>query len=83
MATKHTSIDSSMFKAYLSRSKRLLISIAVTTCTRTINITCHSTVDGVPEISVQDRAQAAAMATKHSELSFVCQRNPYSNAHFS
>ena len=42
----------------------LLISIHVTTCSRTINITCHSIVDGVPEIVVQDRAQAVAMTTK-------------------
>ena len=55
----------------------------MTTCTHTINITCHSTVDGVSEISIQDRAQAIAMATEHPELSFVCQRNLYLDAHFS
>ena len=60
-----------------------LISIHVTACARTINVTCRSTVYGVPENSVQDRAQAVAMATKHSKLSFVCQRNPYLDAHSS
>ena len=40
----------------------------VTACARTINVTCHSTVDGVSENSVQVRAQAVAMATKHREL---------------
>ena len=40
----------------------------MTACARTTNITCHSTVDGVLEISVQDRAQAVVMATKHPEL---------------
>ena len=44
----------------------------MTACARTINVTCHSTVDEVPEVSVQDRAQAVAMATKHSKIySFV------------
>ena len=46
----------------------LLISIPVTACARTINVTCYSTLDGVSEISVQVRAQAVAMATKHPEL---------------
>ena len=45
-----------------------LILISVMACARTINVTCHSTVDGVSEISVQDRAQAIAMATKHPKL---------------
>ena len=60
-----------------------MISIFVTACARTINITCHSTVDGVSENSVQVRAQAVAMATKHSHILFVRQRHPYLDAHFS
>ena len=54
----------------------------MTACARIINITCHSTVDGVLEISVQGCAQVVAMATEHSEL-FICQRNPCLDAHFS
>ena len=50
---------------------------------RIINVTCHSTVDGVPEISVSDPAQAVALATKHPELLLVCRRNPYLDAHSS
>ena len=50
-------------------------------CARTINVTCHSTVDGVSKISIQDRAQVVAMATKHPKLSFVCQRNFNFDAH--
>ena len=46
----------------------LLISIPVTACARTINVQCHSTVNGVLENSVQVRAQAVAMATEHPEL---------------
>ena len=61
----------------------VLISIFVTACARTINVPCHSTLDGVSKISVQVRAQAVAMATKHPDISLVCQRNPYLNAHFS
>ena len=38
----------------------------MTACARTINVTCDCTVDGVPENSVQDHAQAVAMATKQS-----------------
>ena len=52
-------------------------------CACTINVTCHSTVDGVSEISVQVRAQAVAMATKHPDISLVCRRNPYLDAHSS
>ena len=37
-------------------------------CACIINIKCHSTFDGVPEISVQDYAQTVAMATKHTQL---------------
>ena len=44
-----------------------MISILVTACARTINVTCHSTLDAVPVISVQVRAQTVAMATKHPE----------------
>ena len=40
----------------------------VTACARTINLTCYSTVDGVSKNSVQVRAQAVAIATKHPEL---------------
>ena len=47
----------------------------VTACARTINLTCYSTVDGVSEISVQVRAQAVAMATKHSDILLVCRSN--------
>ena len=46
----------------------LLISARVTTCAHTINVTCHSTVDGVSEISVQVRTQVVALATKHHKL---------------
>ena len=42
-----------------------LIAIRVTACARKINITYHSTVDGVPEISVQVCEQAVANPTKH------------------
>ena len=69
---KSYSIDILMFKTHLFTCKLLLISIHMTACTRTINITCHSTVNGVSENSVQDRAQAVAMATKHPKLSIVC-----------
>ena len=41
-------------------------------CARIINVASHSTVDGAPENSVQVRAQAVAMATKHPELYVVC-----------
>ena len=44
-----------------------LIPIFVTICAHTINIPCYSTLDGVPEISVQVRAQAVAIATKHPD----------------
>ena len=54
----------------------LLISIPVTACARTISVTCHSTVNGVSDNSVQVRAQAVAMATKHSHISFVRQKKP-------
>ena len=46
----------------------------MTACARIINVTCHSTVDGVSEISVQVRAQTVAMATKHPELQVVCKK---------
>ena len=72
-----------MFKAYLSGCTLVLISISVTACVRTINITYHSTADGVPETSVQDCAQAVAMATKHPDISLVCQKNPHLDAHSS
>ena len=68
MATRHISIDSLMVKTHRSTCTLFLISIHVTVCARTINVTCHSTVDGVPEVSVQDRAEAVAMATKHPKL---------------
>ena len=48
----------------------LLISIHVMTCACTINVTSHSTLDGVLEIIVQDCAQAVAMATKHPDILF-------------
>ena len=43
----------------------------------------HSTVNEVPEISVQDCAQAVAMATKHAKLQIVCRRNTYLAANSS
>ena len=52
----------------------LLISIFVTACGCTTNVPCHSTLDGVSEISIQVRAQAVAMATKHCDISLVCER---------
>ena len=70
-----------MFKAHMSTCNLLLISIPVTACARTTNVACHSTVDGVSENSVQDRAQAVAMATKHLDTSFVCQKNLCLDAH--
>ena len=57
-----------LLKKSLFQCKLFPISIRVTTCASTINITCHSTVNGVPENSNQDCAQAIAMATKHSKL---------------
>ena len=54
----------------------LLISIPVTACTRTINITCHCTLNGVSENSVQVRAQAVAMATKHPHISLIVEKIP-------
>ena len=51
-------------------------------CTH-INLTSHSTIDGVPEINVQDYAQAVAMATKHAKSYIACRRNPCLDAHFS
>ena len=59
----------------------LLISIFVTACARTINVRCYSTVDGVSHNSVQVRAQAVAMATKHPHISLVCNENPCLDAH--
>ena len=43
------------------------VSIGMTACARTINIASHSTVDGVPENSVQDCAQVFAMAIEHAK----------------
>ena len=57
-----------MCKPHLSRCTLLLVSIPVMACAPTISVTCHSTLDGVLEISVQDCAQAVAMATKHTQL---------------
>ena len=59
----------------------VLISIFVTARISITNIPCYSTVDGVSEISVQIRAHAVAMATKHPHISLVCRRNPYFNAY--
>ena len=53
---------------YLFGCTLLLISIPVTACARIINVASHTTVDGVSENSVQVRAQAVAMATRHPEL---------------
>ena len=55
----------------------------MTACARTINVTCHIMIIGVSEISVQVRAQAVAMATKHPELQVVCKGNIYLDAHSS
>ena len=49
----------------------------VTACARTTNIPCHCTVNGVLENSVQVRAQAVAMATKHPHISLVCRKNRF------
>ena len=46
---KTCSIDILMFKTHLFTCKLLLISIHATACARTINIICHSTVNGVSE----------------------------------
>ena len=72
-----------MFKTHLFRCKLLLISIRVTAYPRAINITCHSTINGGPENSVQDCAQAVAMTTKHSQLTFLCLKHTCSDANFS
>ena len=55
----------------------------VTACARTINVTCYSIVNGVSENSVQVRAQAVAMATKHPDILLVCRSNPYLDAYSS
>ena len=55
----------------------------MTACARTINVTYYSTVNEVSENSVQVRAQAVAMATKHPDISLVGKRNPYSDAYSS
>ena len=53
-----------LLKKSLSECKLPLISIHVTVCTRIINITFYSTVGGLPENSVEDRAHAVIMGTK-------------------
>ena len=68
MATKHSDIFFVCQRKSLFGWTLLLISIPVTACARIINVTCHSTVDGVSDNSVQVRAQTVAMATKHPEL---------------
>ena len=84
MATKHPELQVvCLSKKSLFGYTLLLISIPVTACARTINVTCHSTLDGVSENSVQVRAQAVAIATKHPDKSFICQRNSYLDAHSS
>ena len=83
MATKHPHISLVCQRKSLFKCTLLLISISVTACARITNIPCHGTLDGVPEISVQVRAQAVAMATKRSHIAFVCRRNPYLNEHSS
>ena len=55
----------------------------MTTCACTINVTCHSTLDGVSENSVQDRAQAVAMATTHTQLTVYCLKHTYPEAYSS
>ena len=70
-----------MFKTHLFRCTLLLISILVMACARTITITCHSTLDGVLKISVHNRAQVVAMATKHPDILLIYRRNPYLDAH--
>ena len=74
MATKYLDISLVCERKALFGCILLLMSIPVTTCARTTNIPCHGTVDGVPEISIQVRAQAVAMATKHPHISLVCER---------
>ena len=81
MTTKKAKINTVSNIAHLDEKN--LNSNHVTACARTSNATCHSTVDGVLENSVQDRAQAVAMATKHPDISFVCQRNSCLDAHSS
>ena len=83
MTTKHPHISLVCRRKSLIGCTLLLMSIFVTACARTTIITCHGTVDGVPEISVQVRAQAVAMATKHPHISLVCRRNPYLDAYSS
>ena len=83
MATKHPHISLVCERKSLFGCIFLLIPIFVTACARTTNVTCHSTVDEVSEISVQVRAQAVAMTTKHPHISLVCRRNPYVDAHSS
>ena len=83
MATKHCDISLVCERKSLFGCILLLISISVTTCAHTTIITCHCTVDGVLEISVQVCAQAVAMATKHLHISLVCRRNLYADAYSS
>ena len=68
MATKHAKSQIRVSKKSLFECTLLLISIDVTARARVINVTCHSTVNGVSENNVQDRAQAVAMARKPPEL---------------
>ena len=83
MATKHPDISLVCERKSLFGCILVLISISVTACAHTTIITCHSTVDGLLEISVQVCAQAVAMATKHPHISLVCRRNPYADAYSS
>ena len=62
------SIDILMCKTHLFKCTLLLISIRVTTCACTINITRYCTVNGVPENSIQNDAQPVAIVTKHPKL---------------
>ena len=74
MTTKHPDISLVCERKSLFGCILLLIPIFVTACARTTNVTCHSTVDEVSEISVQVRAQVVAMTTKHPHISLVYER---------
>ena len=81
MATKHFDMSLVCRRKSLFGCILVLISIFVTASACLTNIPCYSTLDGVPEISIQVRAQAVAMATKYLDISLVCERNPYADAY--
>ena len=80
---KTCQIVNCLLKKSLFGCKLIQISIRVTACACTINITCHSTVDGVPKNSVQNCEQTVAMATKHAQLTFQCSKHTCPDVNYS